>query len=112
MKLAIVPALAIAAGSVALMASPAFATPEVRQAPANPALTSMAPDAKWYGGGHDEQQGDVCYINQFFPGFNILSGNVLNDAIDVSANVILQLVNVLGLQNAETENPIVNHGCP
>ena len=112
MKLAIVPALAIAAGSVAMMASPAFATPEVRQAPASPALSAMTPDAKWYGHEDDkQQQGDVCNIYQFFPGTNILSGNVLNDAVDASVNVIVQLLTVLGSAEANPDNPIVNHGC-
>lgn len=114
MKLAVVPALALAAaGGVALMASPASATPEVGQQArvSNPAPFAMTPDSKWYGEKKDDNAGEVCNIYQFFPGFNIASGNVLNDAVDVSANVILQVLTVLGLSEANTENPIINDGC-
>lgn len=113
MKLAIVPALALAAaGGVALMASPASAAPEVGQQArvSNPAPFAMTPDAKWYGE-KDDNNGDVCNIYQFFPGTNILSGNVLNDAVDASVNVILQLLTVLGSAEANPENPIISDGC-
>lgn len=111
MKLAIVPALALAtAGGVAMMASPASATPEVGQRAVQPAPFAMTPDAKWYDK-KDDNNGDVCNIYQFFPGFNIASGQVLNDAIDASVTVVLQLLTVLGSADSSTENPIVNDGC-
>jgi hypothetical protein len=115
MKLAIVPALALAtAGGVALMASPASATPEVGQRAGQPAPFAMTPDSKWYDhkdDHKDDNNGDVCNIYQFFPGFNIASGQVLNDAIDASVTVVLQLLTVLGSADSSTENPIINDGC-
>lgn len=107
MKLAIVPALAIAAGSVALMASPASATPEVRQAPAGPAYTAMTPDAKWYQHGEEDNK-DVCYINQVFPGTNILSGQVLNDVVDAPIDVVVQVLTLLTSGSINSDKPIVN----
>jgi len=113
MKLAIVPALALAtAGGVALMASPAAATPEVGQQAraAQPAPFAMTPDARYGDWDHGNKGGDVCNIHQFFPGLNILSGQVLNDAIDAPIDVVVQVLTLL--TNADAgDDPIVNDGC-
>ncbi len=114
MKLAIVPALALAAGSVALMASPASASPEVGQQSraANPAKATA--DAKWYGGHKDDYQdhnhfGDVCNIYQFFPGTNIASG-ITTLPVNTVTNVVTQTANFLGI-NLEA-NTTIDNGCP
>jgi hypothetical protein len=117
MKLAIVPALALAAaGGVALMASPASASPEVGQARVgNPAQSPMMSDAKWYGQDDYKDQGnygDVCNIYQFFPGTNVLSGQVLNDVVDASVDVIVQVINLLGVSAETGDSAIINSGCP
>jgi hypothetical protein len=38
---------------------------------------------------------NVCNVYQFFPGTNILSGNVLNDAVDAPIDVIVQVITLL-----------------
>lgn len=126
MKLAIVPALALAAaGGAALMASPASASPEVgQQARGSYPSHSAMPDAK-YGahGGHGDHgdhgdhsdhhgtDGDVCNFYQFFPGTNILSGQVLNDAVDASVDVVVQLIALLGVTADTGDSAIVDTGC-
>lgn len=109
MKLAIVPALALAAaGGAALMASPASATPEVNRQTTAPAAAAKTPDAR-YGQNGTGEEGDVCVIHQWFPGTNILSGYVLNDAVDAPVDVIVQVITLLTTADITSDKPITNN---
>ncbi|WP_117214843.1 hypothetical protein [Allorhizocola rhizosphaerae] len=117
MKLAIVPAIALAAGGAALMASPANATPEVSRhsSVGHTASSVVKPHYDhvhgWYNDGKDDDHGDICYTNHIYPGFNILSGTVLNDAIDAPIDVIVQVITLLTMAEIQSDKPINNEGC-
>ncbi|GAB2629012.1 hypothetical protein GCM10027168_70880 [Streptomyces capparidis] len=54
---------------------------------------------------------DVCNIYQSFPGFNISSGQVLNDAVDTPKEVIVQVITLLTTADITSDKPITNGSC-
>ncbi|MGK5640971.1 hypothetical protein ACSNOK_22040 [Streptomyces sp. URMC 126] len=42
-----------------------------------------------------QRGGDACVINQWFPGSNAASGQVLNEAVDAPVDVIVEVINRL-----------------
>jgi len=113
MKLAIVPALALAAGGAALMASPASATPEVNRHAVSPQAT---PDMKRYGNhghdhDHDHDQPATCLSYKHTDGLNVLSHIYFNDFIDAPVDVIVQVITLLTTADITSDKPIDNSQC-
>ncbi|MFI8194282.1 hypothetical protein ACIF8T_37080 [Streptomyces sp. NPDC085946] len=48
-----------------------------------------------------------CVIHQWFPGTNILSGNVLNDAVDAPVDVIVQVITLLSEGSITSDKPVL-----
>jgi hypothetical protein len=63
-------------------------------------------------GGADPPVGrHVCVIHQWFPGTNVLSEHVLNDAEDVPIEAIVQVFTLLTEAQFDSHKPIVNGNC-
>ncbi|MGW8064336.1 chaplin family protein [Streptomyces ziwulingensis] len=54
---------------------------------------------------------DVCTVTQYFPGTNILAGNVLNDAVEAPVDTTVQVVPLLSTDDVTSDKPIANVTC-